>query len=127
MRSSHALEAVTEEAEEGELISLSGFANELGERELNWRIREAVVAGDILKAQRLEDIEDGVLEIGKIHAVGHEITVQIDRDALGDMFGQPPAIVTRVFGGAADGSGDPALVKAGAPPVGKVHERHAVT
>ena len=127
MGSGGVLQAVSQKAKESEFVPLSRLAGQFREREPDRGIGEDEVLRHVVEAERLEDAEDGLLKIRNCYAVRREVALQVDGDALSDMFRQPPAAVTRVFRSVADGGCNPAFVEGGVPAVGERHKGHAVT
>ena len=84
------------------------------------------MTGHILKSKRLQNLKDRFLKFEDTDTIFRKITMQVDRDALGNMFRKPPAMVAGMFRSITDGSGDPAFVKAGVPPIGESNQRHAI-
>ena len=97
VRSCDPLQTVTEESEEGEFIACARLADKFGEGELDRRIGELEVSGNIRKPEGLEDLKDGGLEIVDIDAVFFAIALEIEGDTLCNMLGQPPAVMSDLF------------------------------
>src|SRR6266480_8105838 len=105
------IESFFEKIEEGELITAASLMRDIDQRDRDrwWRRRE--VGNDFLVADRFQDVLHRFLKLLEGNDVLVVPEMQIKRDALGDVFGQPPTRVTGFIGRAIDGGVQPIAVE----------------
>src|SRR5947209_5004104 len=97
--------------EKRQLIAAPGLVRQIDQRNRDWRRRRPEIRNDLLVADRLEDVLNGFSELAKCDHALVVPQMQIERDAFGDMLGQPPARITRLVGCSIDCSMQPIAVE----------------
>src|SRR6266480_6801213 len=105
------IESFLEKVEKSELITAASLMRDINQRNRNGRRRRREVGNDFLVADRFQDVLHCFLKLLESDDVFVVPEMQIKRDALGDVFGQPPTRVTGFIGRAIDGGVQPIAVE----------------
>src|SRR5436853_1970192 len=105
------IEPLFEKIEKSELVTAASLMRDIDQRYRNRRWRRCEVGNDFLVTDRFQDVLHRFLKLLEGDDVLVVPQMQIKRDALGDVLGQPPTRVTGLVGRAIDGGVQPIAIK----------------
>ena len=105
------IEAFFEKIEKGKLVPAAGLMRDIDQRNRDRRRSRREVGNNLLVTDRFQDLLDRLLKLFERDNVLVVSKVQIKRNALSDMFGQPPARVTGLIGRAVNRGVQPVAVE----------------
>src|SRR5258708_29351670 len=105
------IESFFKKIEKGELVTAAGLMGNIDQRNRNRRRRRCEVGNDLLVTDCLQDVLHRFLKLLEGDDVLIVPQVQVKRDALGHVLGQPPTRITGLVGGAIDRGVQPVAVE----------------
>src|SRR5436853_3847197 len=105
------IEPLFEKIEKSELVTAASLMRDIDQRYRNRRWRRCEVGNDFLVTDRFQDVLHRFLKLLEGDDVLVVPQMQIKRDALGDVLGQPPTRIAGLVGRAIDGGVQPIPVE----------------